>query len=149
MSIVSFPLTKTSLPIGEASKRLGLTARAIRLYEERGLLKSRRDRQGRRSFDCINLERLAYIASGRQAGLSIRQIADLLDLAPSAGDSGREMVDELCRQRLAQLHQDARNVAAFMALHMPGSGSDPTSEVPEPYGMARKVQRVRIEPVPQ
>ncbi|WP_426031313.1 MerR family transcriptional regulator [Caulobacter sp. DWP3-1-3b2] len=147
MSIVSFPLARTSLPIGEASKRLGLTARAIRFYEEKGLLESGRDKQGRRSFDCFNLERLAYIASGRQGGLSIRQIADLLDLAPSASGSGREKVEELCRQRLMQLRQDARNVVAFMALRMPGGGSDPDSKLLDPVASSdRSSRRERTAP---
>ena len=58
-----------------------LTPRAIRFYEERGLIRPERDRMNRRIFDGAVRRRLKVIADLRRAGLPLWEIGALLDEA--------------------------------------------------------------------
>jgi len=63
------------LDIAEVARRSGIPASALRYYEEKGLIASVGRRGLRRLFDAAVLERLALIALGRAAGLSLDEIA--------------------------------------------------------------------------
>ena len=63
------------LDIAEVAKRSGVPASALRYYEQKGLIVSVGRRGLRRLFDAAVLERLALIALGRSAGLSLDEIA--------------------------------------------------------------------------
>ncbi len=75
------------LDIAEVAKRSGVPASALRYYEEKGLIVSVGRRGLRRLFDPGVLERLALIALGRSAGLSLDEIARMF--APN----GRPRID--------------------------------------------------------
>lgn len=65
------------MDIAEVARRSGVPASTLRYYEEKGLIRSV-GRQGlRRLFDANVLERLALIALGRAAGLSLDEIAGM------------------------------------------------------------------------
>ncbi len=70
--------------ISELTRRFSLTARAIRYYEERGLIAAARDRQNARRFDQRAQRRLSQITQLRKAGLSIPDIEDILHRAETA-----------------------------------------------------------------
>ncbi|MCW7538014.1 helix-turn-helix domain-containing protein [Aquabacterium sp. A7-Y] len=80
------------LDITEVAQRTGVPASTLRFYEEKGLIASVGRRGLRRLFDPGVLERLALIALGRVAGLTLDEIA--LMFAPD----GRPRID---RQVLA------------------------------------------------
>ena len=66
--------------IGEMAQQTGLTVRAIRLYEEEGLLRpSLHVRGANRLYSATDLERLKQIAGLRDVGFSIAEIRDLLE----------------------------------------------------------------------
>jgi DNA-binding transcriptional MerR regulator len=65
--------------IGDVSELFGLTPRAIRFYEERGLISTRRDSRNRRLFDDNSRRRLQLIATLRRSHLGLPEIADVLD----------------------------------------------------------------------
>lgn len=67
-----------SLPIDEVVRRTGLTARALRFYEARGLIAPLRTSGGRRYYSSTQLERLHRIVSLKGAGFSLAEIARLL-----------------------------------------------------------------------
>jgi DNA-binding transcriptional MerR regulator len=67
-----------TLDIGEVARRTGLSASALRFYEERGLIASVGRRGLRRLFAPAVLERLALIALGRAAGFSLDDIARMV-----------------------------------------------------------------------
>jgi DNA-binding transcriptional MerR regulator len=85
--------------ISELTRRHGLTARAIRYYEERGLIEAARDRHNARRFDQRAQRRLAQITQLRSAGLPIPDIEDILNRAEAA--DGRD-VTGLALQRLSE-----------------------------------------------
>jgi DNA-binding transcriptional MerR regulator len=66
-----------SLDIRDVAKRTGLTSRALRFYESRGLLKPLRTYSGRRFYGRGELERIQQILALKRAGLSLAQIGKL------------------------------------------------------------------------
>ena len=65
------------LDIREVAKRTGLTSRALRFYEARGLLQPLRTYSGRRLYGRGELERIQQILALKRAGLSLSQIGKL------------------------------------------------------------------------
>ena len=68
-----------SLPIQEVARRTGLTARALRFYEARGLIAPLRTASGRRVFARADLERLGRMVALKQAGFSLSDIGRIID----------------------------------------------------------------------
>jgi len=67
--------------IGEAAKAAGVPTQTIRFYERQRLLpQPRRGPNGYREYDASILTRLAFIRSGQTAGLTLVEIASILDL---------------------------------------------------------------------
>ena len=71
-----------SFPIDEVVRRTGLTSRALRFYEARGLITPLRTGSGRRWFGPDELERIHRIVALKKAGLSLGDIKRLFDLKP-------------------------------------------------------------------
>jgi len=64
--------------IGEAARRLGVNASALRYYEQRGLVRPVR-RSGRRRYDAVQLRRLALIQTMQRLGVSLDAVSAVLD----------------------------------------------------------------------
>ena len=71
-----------SFPIEEVVRRTGLTSRALRFYEARGLISPLRTQSGRRWFGPNELERVHRIVALKKAGLSLGDIKRLFDRKP-------------------------------------------------------------------
>ncbi|MBL4791496.1 MAG: MerR family transcriptional regulator [Citromicrobium sp.] len=71
-----------SFPINEVVRRTGLTSRALRFYEARGLITPLRTGSGRRWFGRAELERIQRIVALKKAGLSLGDIKQLFDRNP-------------------------------------------------------------------
>jgi DNA-binding transcriptional MerR regulator len=65
------------LDIRDVARRTGLTSRALRFYEARGLLSPLRTHSGRRLYGRGELERIQQILALKRAGLSLAQIGKL------------------------------------------------------------------------
>src|SRR6188508_2902638 len=63
-----------SLDIAEVARLTGLTSRALRFYEARGLVMPLRTASGRRHYGPAELERLHQIVALKRAGLTLAQI---------------------------------------------------------------------------
>lgn len=70
--------------IGEVAKMLQLTLRAIRFYEDRGLVNPIR-RGNQRLFTVVEIERLRFIQQGKRLRFSLAEIRDMLDRARREG----------------------------------------------------------------
>lgn len=68
-----------SMDIRDISRKTGLTSRALRFYEAKGLVKPLRTASGRRFFGPAELARLHQIVVLKSAGLSLAQIKQLFD----------------------------------------------------------------------
>ncbi|WP_342359986.1 MerR family transcriptional regulator [Terrarubrum flagellatum] len=99
--------------ISEMSREFGVTLRALRFYEDRGLLNPRREGQVR-FYDETSKARLALILKGKQLGFTLTEIwAMLAANDQKRGDLGlsREQMEE----RLASLRAERARVDAAIA----------------------------------
>ena len=110
--------------IGELAREFGLTTRAIRFYEDCGLLAPAR--AGRhRVYTARDRARLTLTLRGKRLGLKLAEVKELVDMYESRRDSEpqlRRFVDVLARQRadlearLADLRSTLDEVAAHERL---------------------------------
>ena len=70
------------MDIRDVARRTGLTSRALRFYEARGLLAPLRTHSGRRLYGRRELERIQQILALKRAGLSLAQIGKLTATGP-------------------------------------------------------------------
>jgi DNA-binding transcriptional MerR regulator len=63
----------------EAAKRLGVSAKALRLYEQRGLIAPTRTAAGWRAYGPDEIARVIEIAALRELGLSLSQVGRVLE----------------------------------------------------------------------
>ena len=68
----------------EAARRLGISAKALRLYEQRGLIAPVRTTAGWRTYGPAEMARAAEIVDLRALGLSLAQVARVLDGDPQS-----------------------------------------------------------------
>ncbi|MFL0671072.1 MAG: MerR family transcriptional regulator [Erythrobacter sp.] len=71
-----------SLPIHEVVRRTGLTSRALRFYEARGLIAPLCAGAGRRLYGAAELERTHQIVTLKRAGLTLEAIGRVLGRGP-------------------------------------------------------------------
>jgi DNA-binding transcriptional MerR regulator len=71
----------TMLSIGEVARRAGVATSTVRFYERRGLLTADARRSGQRRYQDESLRRLVFIGMLQDAGLSLDDIAGVLDAA--------------------------------------------------------------------
>lgn len=95
--------------IGEVAEATGLTARALRFYEARGLVKPLRTAGGRRIYGSGELARLNAAVALKHAGFSLARIAELLE--------GREVnLSRIVAVQLAQIDAQAAALSTSRAL---------------------------------
>jgi DNA-binding transcriptional MerR regulator len=75
------PIQNEELTAAECAARTGLTVRALRVYEEYGLIAPRRSEGGWRYYDAADLVRLNTIGLLKTAGLSLAQIRQVTILS--------------------------------------------------------------------
>jgi len=90
------------LTVGQAARRAGLTAKAVRLYEARGLLPpAERTSSGYRCYTEHDIQLLRFIRQARDLGLSLAEIRTIIGLRRGETPPGREVIT------LLQAHLDA------------------------------------------
>jgi MerR family transcriptional regulator, copper efflux regulator len=67
------------LTIGEVARRAGVATSTVRFYERRGLLTADTRRSGQRRYRAATLRRLVFVGMPQDAGLSLDDIAGVLD----------------------------------------------------------------------
>ncbi|MEE9256267.1 MAG: MerR family transcriptional regulator [bacterium] len=93
------------MTIGKAAKSTGLSRKAIRYYEDKGLLAPRsRTEGGYRQYEEADVNRLLFIRRAKELGISLRQIADLLNCWPDNTCSmTRPALKKAMRDRMDEL----------------------------------------------
>jgi DNA-binding transcriptional MerR regulator len=92
----------------EAARQLGVSAKALRLYEQRGLVVPVRTASGWRTYGPAEMARAAEIAALRALGLSLAQVARVL-----RGDATR--LEPALAAHQAALEGQAQRLAATIA----------------------------------
>lgn len=91
------------LDIAEVARRTGLSARALRFYEARGLLSPLRTGSGRRVYGRGELERLHQVILLKSAGFSLSRIKAMLGGKPVA-------LERMVRAQIDLLDAEAKRI---------------------------------------
>ena len=102
--------------ISDLAKEFALTTRAIRFYEDEGLLAPRRSGQ-RRIYSERERVRIKLILRGKRLGLSLSEIRELLDLYQATRSERPQLVKflQVLAQRRASLAQQQEDIEIVLA----------------------------------
>jgi MerR family copper efflux transcriptional regulator len=117
------------LNISDVAKKTGLTSKAIRFYEEKGLVTPPlRSDNGYRSYTQKHLDELTLLRQARQVGFNLEECGELVNLF---NDPGRHSADVKSRtlQKVADIErhikelQEMRQHLLALAASCPGDDS--------------------------
>ena len=99
--------------IGDVATATGLQTQAIRFYERKGLLpRPRRSPNGYRAYDASTITRLQFIRTSQGAGLTLTEIATILELRDE-GDTPCAHVRALLTAKLRDVHTRQQQLNAL------------------------------------
>ena len=104
------------LTVTELAEQLGVTARAIRFYEDKGLIAPARA-GANRVYTKREHARMQLILRGKRLGFSLREIKrflDLYDLDPTQGTQLKNLLDAV-RHRVEDLEKTQKAVTDTLA----------------------------------
>jgi len=108
-------MDKTTFSIRDLAKEFGITTRAIRFYEDKGLIAPRR--QGaRRVFSVRDRARLKLILRGKRLGFTLGEIRELFQLYDSVQGEAAQLRQALHiqAQKREKLLQQRRDLEATL-----------------------------------
>ncbi|WP_349357755.1 MerR family transcriptional regulator [Stappia sp.] len=88
------------LSIAEMAETFGVTLRALRFYEEKGLLNPER-RGARRYYHARDIGRMRVILQAKRLGLTLTEIRDVIALVEGRMERGAQLAQlrEICRRQ--------------------------------------------------
>jgi DNA-binding transcriptional MerR regulator len=117
-------MSTATYTIAELAKEFDLTARAIRFYEDHGLLSPAREGAGGRSrvYSARDRTRLKLTLRGKRLGLTLAEIKSIVDMYESPKDTAVQLnafLGVLSKQRstLEQQREDIDHALAEVAAH--------------------------------
>jgi DNA-binding transcriptional MerR regulator len=123
-----------SLNASEAARRLGVSTKALRLYEERGLVVPNRTAAGWRAYGPDEMARAAEIVALRELGLSLAQIARVLSGDPRGLDPALAAHQATLEGRIRQLGDTIEKLRGLRADHARRDGLGVSFALPWPWG---------------
>lgn len=97
---------------GELTRKAGITRKAVRYYEEHGLLHSCRSASGYRDFDASALDVIRTIRAGQRLGLRLDDLRDVL-AAVAQGERPCEELRRLIDEKRAAIRNGIDELRAF------------------------------------
>ena len=102
--------------ISDLAQEFTLTTRAIRFYEDEGLLAPHRNGQAR-IYGERERTRIKLILRGQRLGLALSEIRELFDIYATAGNERPQLVTflQMLADRRAMLHQQREDIDAVLS----------------------------------
>lgn len=75
--------------IGDVARQFGVTLRALRFYEDKGLISPKRE-GSTRLYTHRDITRLKLVLLGRKIGFSLREVKQIMDLYDPASGNSRQ-----------------------------------------------------------
>lgn len=103
--------SERTFSIAELAREFGVTARALRFYEDKGLIAPQRVGQTR-LYSHRDRTRLALVLRGRRVGFSLQEIKQALDLYGLGGDSRAQLLAArgMFERQLPKLRQQRQDL---------------------------------------
>ena len=141
---------RTHLSPTEAARALGVSTKALRVYEKHGLIAPRRSEAGWRVYDPKDMRRARQVVALRTVGFSLTQISGLLtdgetaDLAEALTAQQAALEDRLretaaALARLQRLRSDLEESRRLDTERVPHEKSAVAFDLPWPWGGERFV----------
>jgi DNA-binding transcriptional MerR regulator len=149
------------LNASEAARRLGVSAKALRLYEQRGLVAPLRTSAGWRAYGPDQMARAAEIAALRALGFSLAQVARVLKGEPEGLEPALAAHQAMLEGRMRQLAETAAKVrslrdelargrapsaAELVGLTGPSAGLAVAFDLPWPWG-GERFELLKVRPL--
>ncbi len=108
-------MTEPTYTIRELAREFGLTTRAIRFYEDHGLIAPSRNGRSR-VYANRDRVRLKLTLRGKRLGLSLGEIRELIDLYDAAKDEHAqvERLQQVLRKRRSILEQQREDIEVML-----------------------------------
>jgi DNA-binding transcriptional MerR regulator len=98
------------MQIGELAARAGVSARALRYYEQQGLISARRGPNGYRHYDESDVRLVAEIRALLAAGFMLEDTRPFIECLRAGHESGGSCPDSVAvyRRKLAEIDTEIR-----------------------------------------
>lgn len=121
--------------ISEAARATGFTESALRFYEQEGVVTPERTRAGYRQYNEEHVESLRFVARGKELGLSLEEITELLallerDECEPVQTRIRQLIDQRIEQAQTRITEligfsaQLQKAAARLGAHTPNGSCD-------------------------
>jgi DNA-binding transcriptional MerR regulator len=132
------------LSAADCASRTGLTVRALRVYEEFGLIAPRRSAGGWRQYGSRELVKLNTIASLKTAGLSLAQIGEVT--CSSAGEPTLQQILAIQLDTWKRRRADAERGQAIAQAALNRLRTDQSLSVDELCNLIRSLEMTQSQP---
>jgi DNA-binding transcriptional MerR regulator len=113
-SSASAPTSTPEISIGDLALAAGVSLRALRFYQSKGLLTPRRNGHGW-VFSDEDRKRLDLILQGKRLGFMLTEIRDMLAARGRDGVKGLAMTRKKCLEQIKLLECQRRDIEAALA----------------------------------
>jgi len=114
-TLAKTPASDSEFTISDLASEFDITTRAIRFYDERGLIQSTR-RSGVRIYTPAQRIKLMLILRGKRLGLSLEESRDIINMYNPGSENSKQLqflLDKI-REKRAQLERKRKEITSML-----------------------------------